>query len=134
MDQFYRSKRSINELFSLLEKNPQDDLEVLMTDSNDEIDANHVISSSGLKALSRKTLKALQELERHCVHQLEANKQQGEALWQKIRELWSRLSADDEMILAFSQVHRPISTDTWEEIYKPSVLKGVSFPVSHACG
>lgn len=127
LDQFYRSKKSITELFGLLEKNAQGDLELLMIDSTDEIDANHVISSSGLKALSRRILKTLQDLERNCIHQLEANKHQGDALWQKIRELWSRLSADDEMMLAFSQVHRPISIVTWGQIYKPSVLKGVSF-------
>lgn len=127
LDQFYRSKKEINELFGLLERNAQDDLELLMTDSNDEIDANNVISSSGIKAFSRRTLKALQDLERNCIHQLEANKAQGDTLWQKIRELWSRLSADDEMMLVFTQVHRPISKGTWEDIYKPSVLKGVSF-------
>lgn len=113
-------------MFELLEQSPKNNLELLLLNTEDEISTNHTTSASGIKALSRDTFEAINEIESRCLQQLDVNSQQGQAFWQKIRELWSRLSADEEMMQIFAQVHRPLTSDRCDEVYKPSVLKGVS--------
>lgn len=100
---------------------------------SDEITSSHPVSDSGIKALSQTTLEELNQINSSLMVEIETNIEEGEKYWMKIRELWSRLNADEEMIHAFSQVHCPLVCSwkkifpkpTWTGVYKPSVLKGV---------
>ncbi|ODM95652.1 Protein regulator of cytokinesis 1 [Orchesella cincta] len=125
LELFNDYKMSISELLDLLERDPKNDLERVVCSSDDEINADHPVTNDGIKVLSQEILQKLDEMKLNLQHHLENNKEQGEKYWQKIRELWSRLSEDEEVIHAFVQVHRPFSTETWKDIYKPSVLKGL---------
>ncbi|CAL8122456.1 unnamed protein product [Orchesella dallaii] len=125
LGQFNEYKTSISELLDLLERDPRNELEKVICASDEEINSNHPVSNSGIKVLSQEVLQKLHEVNSNLQHQLEVNREQGEKYWQKIRELWSRLSEDEEVMHAFVQVHRPCSTNTWNDVYKPSVLRGL---------
>lgn len=126
LEQLDALKKSIAEVFDLLERQPQTEMECLILQPEDPDIST--VTSTGIKTLSMTTLNALQDVEQRAIHQLEANSKQGIAYWQKIHELWARLGADEEMMQIFAGVHKPIRVNQWEgftEVYKPSVLKGV---------
>lgn len=85
-----------------------------------------------MKTLSLKTLHEIEELESSMNQEVAANRAEGDLLWQKIKELWSRLKEDedDEGHLCFKKVNHSskiqLGGDKPEIIYKPTVLRGVS--------
>jgi len=114
-------KKSITSLFECIEKIPKNELERVISNE-------HEIPNCSLKVLSMKVLQDMEELELNLKSQVHENAADGEKLWEKIRQLWSRLSIDEEIRIAFEKVHRGIPNPTGEKneiTYKPSALKGV---------
>lgn len=125
LQEFHTFRKSICGLLDLLERSPRNQLEQFLMNSNDEINSSHPVSEGGIKALSLDVLGQLEETDSRLKAQVEEDKVQGETYWQKIRELWSRLNVDEELIIAFSRVHQPMSNEKFGNIYKRAVLKGV---------
>jgi hypothetical protein len=116
-------KKTIRVLFGVMENIPKNELERIIC--MDEIPQN-------VKILSSKTLKEMEEMQSSLHQEVVANREKSEALWRKIRELWSRLTIEEEVRMAFEKVHKGANIEIeghTELVFKPTVLRGVSYQI-----
>lgn len=123
---FKQLKKSVCNLLDCVDRTPTTELEKLISGSSAD-DPNDVENK---KILTLKVLNAMEELDAEFKNQVQLNTEEGERLWQKIRELWSRLSIEEEIQYGFENVHKSVEKivgDKKKAIYTPGVLKGVRF-------
>ncbi|XP_021951997.1 protein regulator of cytokinesis 1 isoform X4 [Folsomia candida] len=123
---FKKLKAIINTLFQCLERIPKNEFERVI--SSEEV------KNTDIKILSLTTLHRMEELEATMHQELTTDRNEADRLWQKIRELWSRLKVGEELQFAFEKVHSGIQCqigDKKEMVFKPVILQGLRSELKH---